>query len=113
MKPAFMDLMVYDTFEVHPVVALDYEGDVIPKGSERVPVSNFEQCEEDEVDIYMWSVYGHIPHTVEPGNFPLKNDKGGVFCLLDCSNENTARFVARLFEEEREIQRAKAWNKKK
>jgi hypothetical protein len=105
MKPAFIDLLVYDTFEVHPVVALNKLGDPIPRSliTEVAPVE-FEQCDEDEVDIFMWSVYGHFAKTAAP--------ERGLLCLVDCADKNTAYFVARLFDEEREIQRSKAWNKR-
>jgi hypothetical protein len=97
-KHATMDLLVYDNFEVNPVRAVNEEGRALYP-HERTKIDFMEQCDPTDVDIFCWSVYGHIPQQ-------------GVLCLVDCPDENTANYIARLLSEEREVQRAKAWNKK-
>jgi len=49
----------YDTYEIHPCLLLDANGKPVknddPKGV------SYEQCQEDDPHIAVWSVYGHIP----------------------------------------------------
>lgn len=99
MKHATMDLLVYDNFEVSPVRAFNEDGRALYPHEKSTSMDSMEPCDPKDVDIYCWSVYGHIPQQ-------------GVMCLLDCPDENTANYIARLLEEEREVQRAKSWNKR-
>lgn len=95
------ELSKYDSFEVHPVVALDGQGNVIPCDKMRETVVDaVEECQEDEVDIYSWAVYGHIPHPPRSGGQYkppfMEADRGGIFCLADCPDRETAEFIQRL-----------------
>jgi hypothetical protein len=66
-----MDLNQYDGVEVHPV-AREMRADGIEL---------FEQCDRDSPDIHYWSVYLHMK-------------EGGISCIADCPNEETALFIA-------------------
>jgi hypothetical protein len=93
------DPLKYDSFEVHPVQAIDGQGGVIPISQfAGVPVALvLEECEPDAVDIYSWGVYGHIPHNNAAYKPPFtEKDEGGIFCLADCPDRETAEFIQRL-----------------
>lgn len=92
-KHATMDLLMYDKFEVHPIRAVTEDGRALYPDEKR-EIDFMEECDPKDVDIYCWSVYGHIPQQ-------------GVMCLLDCPDENTANYIAGLLE----IERAKTWRK--
>ncbi len=66
----------FDAFEVHPVKKVD-GGDS--------PYDCFEQCEENDPELYAWAVYGHVP------------DKG-LECLADCPSKETAELVKTALE---------------
>ena len=66
-----MDLTEYDAVEMHPVAR-----EILADGMEL-----FEQCERDSPDLHCWSVYLHMK-------------EGGISCIADCPNEETALFIA-------------------
>jgi hypothetical protein len=66
----------FDTFETHPVKKVD-GGDS--------PYDCFEQCEEDDSEIHVWAVYGHIHGK-------------GLECLADCPSKETAELVKTALE---------------
>jgi hypothetical protein len=65
-----MDLTEYDAVEVHPVAREIRDG-----------MDLFEQCDPDSPDLHCWSVYLHMK-------------EGGISCIADCPNEETALFIA-------------------
>lgn len=76
--------------------AIDGQGAVVPISQlAGVPVAVvLEECEPDAVDIYSWGVYGHIPHNDAAYKPPFtEKDEGGIFCLADCPDRETAEFI--------------------
>ena len=69
-----MNLSLYDAVEVHPVSREVRNGK-----------DYFEQCDRDSPDIYYWSVFLHLI-------------EGGIECVADCPNEETALFIAEAVE---------------
>lgn len=55
--------MNYDSYEIHPCILLDGQ--------------HYEQCDEDNPNIAVWSVYGHIP-------------TGGLECISDHATKDEA-----------------------
>ena len=51
----------YDTYEIHPCVLLDDNANGTPVRNDDPTGVSYEQCEEDDPNIAIWSVYGHIP----------------------------------------------------
>lgn len=64
----------YDNYELHPVVALDKDNKPTKDESKIV---GYDQCTEDDPDLFMWSVYGHLP-------------EGGISCIADCASKDEA-----------------------
>jgi len=64
----------YDGVEMHPVAREVIDGK-----------EYFEQCDRDYPDIHYWSVYLHMV-------------EGGISCIADCPDEETALFVERAVE---------------
>jgi hypothetical protein len=62
---------LYDAVEMNPVRGSDEEG--------------YEPCDDNDPDIVMWSVYLHLK-------------EGGVECVADCPDEDTATFIAGALE---------------
>ena len=49
----------YDRYEIHPCLLLDANGNPVLQGD---PTGvSYEQCQESDPNIAIWSVYGHIP----------------------------------------------------
>ena len=69
-----MNLTEYDGVEMHPVACEVIDG-----------IECFEQCDRDYPNIRYWSVYLHMV-------------EGGITCIADCPNEETALFVERAVE---------------
>lgn len=67
----------FDNYQIHPVVALDKDGQPTKDESKIV---GYDQCAEDDPDLFMWSVYGHLP-------------QGGIECIADCVNEDAAKLI--------------------
>lgn len=67
----------YDNYEIHPVVALDKDNN--PTRDEAKIVA-YDQCAEDDPDLFMWSVYGHLP-------------TGGIECIADCASKEAAELI--------------------
>lgn len=67
----------YDHYQIHPVVALDKDGQPTQDESKIV---GYDQCAEDDPDLFMWSVYGHLP-------------QGGIECIADCVNTDAAELI--------------------
>lgn len=67
---------VYDAVEVAPVRRCDTE-----PGEDWTEDDGYEQCERDDSDIAMWSVYLHLV-------------EGGVECVADCPDEGCAIVIA-------------------
>jgi hypothetical protein len=66
----------FDGFEVHPVKKVD-GGDS--------PYDCFEQCEENDPELYAWAVYGHVV------------DKG-LECIADCPSKEMSELVKAALE---------------
>lgn len=49
----------YDAFEIHPCVLLDIHGK--PVSRDDPGGMYYEQCDESDPDIAVWSLYGHLP----------------------------------------------------
>lgn len=67
----------FDNYEIHPVVALDKDNQPTRAAQNIVA---YDQCEEDDPDLYMWSVYGHLP-------------AGGIECIADCVSKGDAELL--------------------
>ena len=49
----------YDAFEIHPCLLLDANNNPV-KNDDPMGIS-YDQCDEDDPNLAVWSVYGHIP----------------------------------------------------
>lgn len=67
----------FDNYEIHPVIGLDKENQ--PTKDETKIVA-YDQCAEDDPDLFMWSVYGHLP-------------EGGIECIADCASKEDAELI--------------------
>lgn len=67
----------FDNYEIHPVVALDKDNQ--PTKDEAKIVA-YDQCADDDPDLFMWSLYGHLP-------------EGGIKCIADCSSKEEAELI--------------------
>ena len=73
-------------FEVNPVLALDENGEPTQNGYKIVC---YEQCEEDDPDIHMWSVYVRRHDWAEQNRNPLD-------CIIDCRTKDEAEKISDL-----------------
>lgn len=69
--------MRFDNYEIHPVVALDKDNQPTKDESKIV---GYDQCADDDPDLFMWSVYGHLP-------------EGGIECIADCASKEDAELI--------------------
>lgn len=67
----------FDNYEIHPVVALNKDSQPTKDESKIV---GYDQCAEDDPDLFMWSVYGHLP-------------QGGIECIADCANKEDVELI--------------------
>jgi hypothetical protein len=82
-----MNFMEFDTYEVHPCVVADaYE---LSGGTYRQAL---EQTNDDDPNIAVWAVYGHI------------NGKGLVW-ICDCEEQQVALLFKKLLEEKKEMEK--------
>lgn len=65
---------MYDNYEIHPVVALDKDNQPT---KDEAKIVGYDQCAEDDPNLFMWSVYGHLP-------------EGGIRCIADCASKDEA-----------------------
>ncbi len=67
----------YDDIEMHPCVGLDENNNVTKDHSK---VVGYEQCDENDPDIIVWSVYGHCK-------------EGGIECIGDSQTKEDAEII--------------------
>lgn len=67
----------FDNYQVHPVVALDKDNQPT---KDEANIVGYDQCAEDDPDLFMWSVYGHLP-------------EGGIECIADCTSKEDAELI--------------------
>lgn len=70
-------LQRFDNYEIHPVVALDKDN---RPTKDEAKIVGYDQCAEDDPDLFMWSVYGHLP-------------EGGIECIADCASKEDAELI--------------------
>lgn len=67
----------FDNYEIHPVVALDKDNQPT---KDEAKIVGYDQCADDDPELFMWSVYGHLP-------------EGGIECIADCASKEDADLI--------------------
>lgn len=75
----------YDAYEIHPCVLLNKLGQ--PVRNDDPTGEYYEQCDEDDPDIAVWALYGHL-------------SEGGLEHISDHLNEAEAEDALRILQKE-------------
>ena len=86
----------FDAYEMQPVQAIDSNGEVVSPANYAQGIDCLTVCEDNDPDIYCWSVYGHLPE--------LRNDRNeiiqcGVECIADCPSREIALAILSVLED--------------